>query len=108
MTRLVHALESAHASSVFVTSAANLPLARPLSPFARRLTGRHARTLNVETRRICSQTNTPMIPLDAASDLTSRTYATWGRRIGTYVVDSLQEVTHELPLSVELTENAAE
>jgi hypothetical protein len=108
MTRLVQALESATTSSVFVTSAASLQWARHLSPFARRLTGRHARTLNVETRRICSQTNTQMIPLDAASGLTSHTYAKWGRRIGTYVLDSLQEATHELPLSVQITRNAPE
>lgn len=89
MTALVHALKSTDASSVFVTSAASLHLARPLAPFVRRIAGRHARTLNVETSRICAQTNTPMIPLDAASDLTSRTYAKWGRRIGTHVAGSL-------------------
>ncbi|WP_133161176.1 SGNH/GDSL hydrolase family protein [Microterricola pindariensis] len=94
MTGLVHALKSTDASSVFVTSAASLHLARPLTPFARRLTGRHARTLNVETTRICAQTNTPMIWLDAASDLTSRTYAKWGRRIGTRVAGSMR-VDHD-------------
>jgi hypothetical protein len=93
MTGLVHALESTDASAVFVTSAASLHLARPLAPFARRLTGRHARTLNVETSRICAQAHTPMIALDAASDLTSRTYAKWGRRIGAHVARSLHKGT---------------
>jgi hypothetical protein len=101
VTGLVHALESTDASSVFVTSAASLHLARPLSPFARRLTGRHARTLNVETSRICAQTSTPMIPLDAASDLTSRTYAKWGRRIGTHVAGSLHKGTLQPPFKRE-------
>jgi hypothetical protein len=89
MTGLVHALQSAEAPSVCVTSLASLHLGRPLLPFARRLTGTHMRTLNAETRRICAQTNTRMIPLDAASDLTSRTYARWGHRIGTHLADSL-------------------
>lgn len=91
MTGLVHALKSTEASSVFVTSAASVHLARPLAPFARRITGRHARALNVETSRICAQTDTPLIPLDAASDLTSRTYAKWGRRIGRHVAGSLRK-----------------
>jgi hypothetical protein len=89
MAGLVHALKSADSACVFVTSAASLHLARSLSPFARRLIGSHARTLNTETSRICAQTNTPMISLDAASDLTSRTYARWGRRIGAHVAGSL-------------------
>jgi hypothetical protein len=38
--------------------------------------------LDGETERICEETHTPLIGLDAASDLTSRTYAMWGRRIG--------------------------
>ncbi|WP_157509773.1 hypothetical protein [Leifsonia sp. Root4] len=91
MTGLVHALKSTKASSVFVTTTASVHLARRLTPFARRMTGRHARALNVETSRICAQTNTPLIQLDAASDLTSRTYAKWGRRIGTHVARSLQK-----------------
>ncbi|MGO4689559.1 GDSL-type esterase/lipase family protein [Glaciibacter sp. 2TAF33] len=95
MTALVRTLIAADAPSMCVTSAASLHLARPLSPFARRLTGRHARTLNAETRRICAQTNTPMISLDAASDLTSRTYAMWGRRIGAHVADSLHKRTQQ-------------
>jgi hypothetical protein len=93
MRGLVHALNSADAPSLFVTSLASLHLARPLLPFARRLIGTHARTLNAETRRICAQTNTRMILLDAASDLTSRTYARWGRRIGTHLAESLHKET---------------
>lgn len=89
MTALVHALKSADTASVFVTSAANLHVARSLSPFARFLTGSHARMLDIETGHICAQSNTPMILLDAASDLTSRTYALWGRRIGAHVASSL-------------------
>jgi hypothetical protein len=89
MIGLVHALNSAGAS-VFVTSTASLPLARPLTPFARRPTDGHARTLDDETRRICAQTNTPMISLNAASDLTSHTYRNWGRRIGSQVADSMR------------------
>ena len=116
MTGLVHALKSADASSIFVTSAASLHLAKRLSPFARRLTGRHARMLNVDTTRLCAQTNTPLIPLDAASDLTSRTYAKWGRRIGTLVANSLRKGTLQpppkpihlkVPRSVQLTGKAA-
>jgi hypothetical protein len=90
MTSLVSFLKSADASSMFVTSAASLQSARPLSPFARRLTGRHACLLNVETRRICSLTGTSLISLDAASDLTSRIYARWARRIGSCVTESLR------------------
>ncbi|WP_411720069.1 hypothetical protein [Mycetocola sp.] len=41
-------------------------LARPLSSFARRLTGIHARAPNVETSRICAQKSTPMIPWTSA------------------------------------------
>ena len=112
MTGLVHALKSADASSIFVTSAASMQFARPLSPFARRLTGRHASMLNVETKRICSQTSTPMIRLDATSDLTSRTYARWGRRIGMHIADTLYKRTlhasfepyqRELPRSLQFT-----
>ena len=108
MIGLVLALESADAS-LFVTSAASVHLAKRLSPFARRLTGRHARTLNVETSRICAQSNTTMIPLDAVSSLTSRTYAKWGRRIGTEIADSMRgqppSKSHqrELPRSVQAT-----
>ncbi|SFN51463.1 hypothetical protein SAMN05216219_0928 [Mycetocola miduiensis] len=100
MTALVHALESTDASSVFVTSAASLHLARPLVPLARRLIGRHARRLNFETRQICSQTETSMIPLNATSDFTSRIYAIWGRRIGTHVADSLVRGTLHPPHGV--------
>jgi hypothetical protein len=116
MTGLVHALKSADASSIFVTSAASMQFARPLSPFARRLTGRHASILNFETKRICSQTNTPMIRLDATSDLTSRTYARWGRRIGTHIADTLHKRNlqasfephqRELPRSLQLTGRAS-
>ncbi|SFN71103.1 hypothetical protein [Mycetocola miduiensis] len=91
MTALVHALNSGSTASVSVTSAANLHVARSLSPFARFLTGSHARMLDIETSHICAQSNTPMISLDAASDLTSRTYALWGRRIGAHVAGSLHE-----------------
>lgn len=89
MTGLVHALNSTATSSLLVTSTANLHLARPVSPFARALTGSHARMLDIETSRICAQFNMQMIHLDAASDLTSRTYRRWGRRIGAHVVASL-------------------
>ncbi|MGO4690143.1 hypothetical protein [Glaciibacter sp. 2TAF33] len=115
MVCLVRALESADAS-LFVTSAASLHLAKRLSPLARVVTGGHARTLNVETSRICAQSNTTMIPLDTVSSLTSRTYAKWGRRIGTHVADSLNKGTvqppskphrSELPRSVQLTGQAA-
>jgi hypothetical protein len=88
MTELVRALSSTGTASLFVTSTANLRVARSLSPLARCLTGRHARMLNMETSRICGQFNTPMIHLDAASGLTSRTYRRWGRRIGAHVVAS--------------------
>jgi hypothetical protein len=90
MTELVRALSSTHGASLFVTSTANLRVARSISPLARRLTGHHARMLNIETSRICDQFNTPMVHLDAASDLTSRTYKRWGRRIGAHVVASLR------------------
>ncbi|GAB2452962.1 hypothetical protein HD599_002706 [Conyzicola lurida] len=90
MSALVKALKSADATSVFVTSTASLHLASYLSPFARRITGNHARTLDIVTGRICEQTGTPMITLDAARDLTSRTYSRWGERIGAQVADSLR------------------
>lgn len=86
---LVDALEGARTPAVFVTGAATMELARPLTPFARRLTGTHARMLNAETRRICAASRTPMIPLDAANDLTPRTYATWARRIGGHIIGAL-------------------
>jgi len=85
MTALVKTLTSAGTASVFVTSAASLQLTRSISPFARRLTGNHARLLNSETSRICARFGVPMIPLDAANELTSRTYATWGRRIAAHI-----------------------
>lgn len=91
MTRLVRTLQAANPESVFVTSTASLHLARWLSPFARRLTGRHASLLDLETDRICAQSNIPMISLDAANDLTPHTYASWGRRIGDCVADSLRD-----------------
>lgn len=74
---------------MFVTSAASLQLTRSISPFARRLTGSHAGLLNRETSRICTELGVPMMHLDAANDLTSRTYATWGRRIAAHVVGAL-------------------
>jgi len=89
MTALVQGLTSAGAASVFVTSAASLQLTRSISPFARRLTGSHARLLNSETSRICAELGVPMIDLDAVNDLTSRTYATWGRRIAAHVTGAL-------------------
>jgi hypothetical protein len=89
ITELVRALSSTRTASLFVTSTADLQMTRSISPLARCLTGRHARMLNVETSRICGQFNTPMIQLDAASDLSSRTYKRWGRRIGAHVVASL-------------------
>lgn len=91
MTGLVQALKSASHGPVFVTSTASMHLTRSLSPFARRLTGSHARLLDVETRRICACSNAPMISLDAANDLTPRTYARWGRRIGAHVAGALQD-----------------
>jgi hypothetical protein len=45
--------------------------------------------LDIETRRICARSDTVMIPLDPATDLTSLTYAKWGRRIGAHVADAL-------------------
>lgn len=81
MTELVRTLRSRTTAQVFVTGTATLHLARALSPLARRLTGSHARLLDAETRRICAENATPMIPLDATSDLTSRTYAMWVRQI---------------------------
>ena len=86
MTGLVGRLTADSSASVLVTSAASMQLTRTLTPFARRLTGRHARLLDAETRQICEATGTPMITLDAANDLTARTYARWGRRIGAHVV----------------------
>lgn len=88
MTSLVLSLKAADAASVFVTNAASMHLTSALSPFARRLTGNHARLLNIETSLVCSAVGVPMICLDAASDLTSRTYAKWGKRIGEHVVRS--------------------
>ncbi|CAI9386484.1 hypothetical protein MICABA_00422 [Microbacterium sp. T2.11-28] len=82
-------------ASIVVTSTASMQLTRTLSPFARRLTGRHARLLDAETRRICAASGTPMIALDAANDLTARTYARWGRRIGTQVVACLRDRERE-------------
>ena len=90
MTELVHALKSTDAASVFVTSNASLHEASYLSPFARCITGHHARMLDIATMQICEETETEMITLDAASDLTSRTYARWGGRIGAHVADSLR------------------
>lgn len=90
MTRLVGALQSTQ-TSVFVTSISHMDLARSLSPFARMLTGSHARLLNAETSRICEEYRTPMIRLDAANDLVPRTYATWARRIGAHIVESVHE-----------------
>ncbi|MET0859548.1 MAG: hypothetical protein ABW091_00835 [Microbacterium sp.] len=90
MTGLLQALTSTGTASVFVTSTASMQLTRSLSPLARRLTGNHARLLNVETYRVCAQSGVSMIPLDAANDLTPGTYAKWGRRIGAYVVSSVR------------------
>ena len=89
MTGLVEALTSARCASVFVTSTASMHLTRSISPFARLLTGRHARMLDGQTERICSRLGVPMITLTAANDLTSRTYARWARRIGTHVCQAL-------------------
>jgi len=99
MTSLIDFLKSADAPSMFVTSAASLQSARSLPSFARRLTGRHACMLNVETKRICSQTGTTLISLDAASDLTSRIYARWARRIGSYLTESLRKGTGQRPFN---------
>lgn len=90
MTALVQRLKAADARSVFVTSTASMHLTRSLSRFARRLTGGHARKLNIETSLICAHSGTPMIALDAADDLTSWTYAKWGRRIGERIARSLE------------------
>jgi hypothetical protein len=89
MTAIVRTLKSTGTPSVFVTSTAHLDEARATASFARALTGAHARMLDAETSRICAKSKTPMIALDAANDLTSRVYATWGRRIGANVADSL-------------------
>ncbi|PVZ95612.1 hypothetical protein DDQ50_03730 [Amnibacterium flavum] len=89
MTGLVQALASSNAPSVFVTGAASMQLTRSISPFVRGLTGRHARLLNFETRRICTRFGVPMIPLSAVNDLNSRTYAQWGRRIASHVCRAL-------------------
>lgn len=86
---VVHTVASTDAASVFVTSTARLDRAVWLAPFARRLTGRHARILDIETRRICAESGTPVIPLDAAEELTSRTYARWSTRISEHVARSL-------------------
>jgi hypothetical protein len=91
MAALVHSLRSRTSARVVVTGIATLELARSLTPLARRLTGNHARILDGETRRICAETATEMISLDAASDLTSRTYAMWARRIGSHLVDATGE-----------------
>lgn len=90
MTGLVRTLTSAGSASVFVTTTASVRLARPLSPFRRRVAGEHARMLDAETRRICTEAATPMIRLNAAGELTPRTYAMWGRRIGAHVVRALR------------------
>ena len=89
MAGLVRGLTSARTASVFVTSAASMHLATSLSRFGRRLAGSHARMLNIETGRICAQSDTVMIPLDPATDLTPLTYARWGSRIGGHVADAL-------------------
>jgi hypothetical protein len=89
MTGLVLALKGAGRASVLVTGAASMQLTESLSPFARRLTGNHARMLNIETSMVCAFSGTPMISLDPASDLTPSTYAKWGRRIGKHVLDAL-------------------
>lgn len=86
MAALVGSVRARTTARVLVTSIATLEFARSLSPFARRLTGSHARMLDDETRRICVETATEMIALDAASDLTSRTYAMWARRIGSHLM----------------------
>ncbi|KAA9110398.1 hypothetical protein [Microbacterium rhizomatis] len=89
MTELVEFLTSSGPASVFVTSAASMHLTRSLTPVARRITGKHARLLDAETREVCARSGTPMIDLDAANDLTPRTYARWGRRIGAHIIPSL-------------------
>lgn len=86
MTGLVLALKAADAASVFVTSAASMHLTESLSSLARRITGSHARALNIETSMVCAISGTPMISLDPVSDLTQSTYARWGRRIGEHIV----------------------
>lgn len=93
MTGLVQSLTSAGAASVLVTSAASMQLTRSLTPLARRITGNHARLLDAETREICAQSDTPMITLDAVNDLTPRSYARWGRRIGAHIASTLQSET---------------
>ena len=90
MTGILDILTSADAA-VFVTSAADMQLARSLSPLGRWLTGSHARMLDAETRAVCERSSTRLIRLDAASDLGARTYATWGRRIGAAVTASLDD-----------------
>lgn len=90
ITGLVEALTSASCASVFVTSTASMQLTRSISPFARLLTGRRARMLDIETRRICSRMGVPMITLNAVNDLTSRAYARWGRRIGAHICRALR------------------
>lgn len=90
MTGLVEALTSARCASVCVTSTASMNLTRSISPVARALTGRHARMLDGETERICSRLGVPMITLTAVNDLTSRTYAMWGHRIGTHICRAIR------------------
>lgn len=89
VTGLVLTLRAAGAASVLVTGAASMHLTQSLAPFARRLTGNHARALNVETSLVCAISGTPMISLDAAAELSPSTYAKWGRRIGEHVLDAL-------------------
>jgi hypothetical protein len=91
MAGIIDLLNSAGGARVFVTGTSSMHLANSLSPFGRRHTGRHARMLDTETSWICAESGTPMIPLDAASDLGSVTYARWGHRIGAYVAEALDD-----------------
>ncbi|OJU72539.1 MAG: hypothetical protein BGO04_00255 [Microbacterium sp. 70-38] len=89
MAGLLRTLPGSDTRAVFVTTTASVRLARTLPPFARRVAGRHAQVLDAETRRICAETTTTLIPLDAVNELSQRTYATWGRRIAAVVVADL-------------------
>lgn len=90
MGDLVQALVSTGATSVIVTGTASMGLSRSLGRVARGLVGRHADMLTFETHRICERMGVPMMPLDATSDITSRTYARWGHRLGGHIAQVLR------------------
>ncbi len=93
LTGLVQSLTASGAPSVLVTLAdgAHLTRSLPRSPRALRLVADHARALNAETGRICAESGTPTIALDAVGDLTPDAYARWGGRIGSRIVAAMGE-----------------